>query len=107
MNIRTLLIILTLSTQANIRGTIKLSLSGNDSHKFSIASHLKRRPIGVHSQNTAYLRVSCKRIDKIRENYLHSCSIKPKSSAPEGTFAVFKKNIKNNLQSLFHVTLTP
>ena len=87
-----------------------VTISRDNPYTFSIISSLKKRPVTVHKQNEDYLRISCKSVDSFIDSskdkkFIHSCSIRPKSDAPEGTFALFKKNSLKKKNPLFHVTV--
>ncbi len=82
-----------------------INISRDNPHTFSLVSPHRKRPIGVHKQNEDYLKISCKPVDSLQDQHIHSCTIKPKSGAPEGTFALFKKTLKDEFKSLFHVSI--
>lgn len=71
-------------------------------YDFSIASPLKRRPISVHKQNKAYIRLYC-RPKPFKNYFIHSCTIKARDEAPQGTFALFRKTTDKQYKPLFYI----
>lgn len=101
-----ILIVLVLAISTSIHARKIISISQDTPYTFSMVSPHKKNPVTIHKQNEAYLHIRCKPRDSFKDShYIHSCTIKVKSGAPEGTFALFKKTLKNNLKSLFHVSI--
>lgn len=82
-----------------------ITLSQDTPYSFSVTSSHKKKPVIIHEQNKNYLKISCKPTDTLNNTYRHSCKIKAKPDAPEGTFALFLKTPENNLRRLFHVSI--
>lgn len=101
-----ILIFIMLASSASIDARKIVAISKDDPHTFSIVSHLKRQPVGVHKQNEDYIKIGCKPTDSFKlDHFIHSCTIKVKSGAPEGTFALFRKTLENDFKSLFHISI--
>lgn len=101
-----ILIFMILASSTSIDARKTIAISKDDPHTFSIVSHLKRKPIRVHRQNEDYIKIGCKPTDSFKhDRFIHSCTIKVKSGAPEGTFALFRKTLENGWKSLFYISI--
>ena len=96
-------IVLIISTYLHTQPII---ISKDSPYTFSLVSHLKRKPIRVHAQHNNSIKISCKARDSFkRDHFMHSCTIKARSGATVGTFALLRKILEEGYKSLFHVTI--
>lgn len=100
-----ILIFIILASSSLIHAKNIIFIPQDDYYTFSMVSYHKKNPVVVHKQNEHYLKVSCKPTDSLNDLYVHSCTVKPKSRAPEGTFALFKRTLKKKLKFLFHISI--
>lgn len=100
-----ILIFMILASSSIIHTRNVISIPQDDYHTFSIVSHYEKNPVVPHTQNKHYLKVSCKPTDSLNNLHVHFCTVKPKSRAPEGTFALFKRTPKKKLKFLFHIRI--